>query len=221
MTKNAKLSIIFAGTAVLIVAVLLIATGGDDTTTTTIETVSSGADAEVMRDNTHILGPEGASGVELVEFLDFECESCLALFPIMERLREEYAGEVTFGMRYFPIESHANAQIAAQAVEAASKQGALEEMYIKMYETQPEWGEQQESKRDLFISFAEELGLDRKQFIADLDAQSTIDRIAYDQKEGLALGVQGTPTLYLNGEPMEPGPYEQMKAEIDAALEGQ
>jgi protein-disulfide isomerase len=218
MTKNAKLSIIAIGFAVLVVGALLIATGGDDPPSSTSATPIAGS-AEVVADNTHFL-QEGSSEVTVTEFLDFECESCLALFPIMERLREEYDGEVGFAIRYFPIASHANAQIAAQAVEAASKQGALEEMYIKMYETQPEWGEQQESKRDLFISFAEEMGLDMEQFEEDLDAQSTIDRVNFDQQAGTELGVTGTPTLFLNGEPFQPGPYEQMKAEIDAALDG-
>lgn len=217
MTRNAKLSIIAVGIATLVLGGLLVVAGEEERSAPSA--ANAATDAEVIRDNTHLL-QEGSSDVTVVEFLDFECESCLALFPIMEKLREVYADEVTFAIRYFPIASHSNAQLAAQTVEAASKQGALEEMYIKMYETQPEWGEQRESKRDLFISFAEEMGLDMAQFKADLDAKTTIARVEFDQQEGLALGVSGTPTLYLNGEPFAAGPYEQMKAEIDAALAG-
>lgn len=220
MTNNAKLSIIATVLAALVVSALLITSGDGEPESSAAEVATDDkGGVEVIRDNTHLL-QEGSSDVTVVEFLDFECESCLALFPIMEQLREEYEGEVTFGIRYFPIESHFNAQIAAQAVEAASKQDALEEMYIKMYETQEEWGEQQTSERDLFISFADELGLDVEQFETNLDDPATIERVAFDQKEGLKLGVSGTPTLFLNGEPFAPGPYEQMKAEIDAALEG-
>lgn len=241
MTTNAKLSIIAVAVAALAAAILLLTTGDDSSgTPPPSQNASAGSEdpgggsggavdtgpggpqagnAEVTRPNTHLL-QEGSSGVTVTEFLDFECESCYALFPIMEQLREEYEGEVTFAIRYFPIESHFNAMTAAQAVEAASKQGAFEEMYIKMYETQPEWGEQRNSKRDLFVSFAEELGLDVEQFERDLDDPKTIERVEFDQREGVKLGVSGTPTVFLDGELLQPGPFDQMKAEIDAALEG-
>lgn len=222
MTNNAKLSIIAVSVAALVMATILITSGGDDSSQSTGAEPTANASstgADVIRPNTQIL-QEGSSDVTVVEFLDFECEACRALFPIMEQLREEYDGEVTFAIRYFPIESHFNAKTAALAVEAASKQGALEEMYIKMYETQSEWSEQQTSKRDLFISFADDLGLDVDQFTKDLDDPKTAKRVEFDQKEGESLGVSGTPTLFLNGQPFQAGPFDQMKAEIDAALEG-
>jgi hypothetical protein len=62
--------------------------------------------------------------------------------------------------RYFPIPSHTNAINSAVAVEAAAQQGKFEEMYKRMYDTQSEWGEQQDSKAALFRGFAQELGLD-------------------------------------------------------------
>lgn len=227
MTNNAKLSIVAVALAALAAATLLMTTGDDSSsasqatdlsTSESTDNASSDGKAEVVRPNTHFL-QEGSSGVTMTEFLDFECEACRAFFPVMEQLREEYDGEVSFAIRYFPIESHFNAKTAAQAVEAASKQGALEEMYIKMYETQAEWGEQQTSERDRFVGFAEELGLDVDQFERDLDDPKTVARVEYDQKEGVKLGVSGTPTLFLDGEQIEIGPFEQMQAQIDAALE--
>lgn len=91
------------------------------------------------------------------EFLDFECEPCAAALPAIEQLRQEYAGRVTFNIRYFPIESHKNARNAAIAVEAAAQQGKLEAMYKKMFETQPSWGEQDDSKAAVFRGFAQGL----------------------------------------------------------------
>ena len=219
MTKNAKLSIAVTATAVLAIVTLLIATGGDSSSPSAPEPLAASGEAQVIRDSSHLL-QEGSTDVTLVEFLDFECEACGALFPVIERLREDYEGEVTFAMRYFPIASHSNAELAARAVEAASRQGALEEMYVRMFETQEEWGEQQESKRDLFVSYAEDLGLDTEKFERDLDSPEVAERVELDRRDGLALGITGTPTLFLNGEPLEPAPYEQMKAAIDAALEG-
>ncbi len=86
----------------------------------------------------------------VVEFLDFECEVCGAVYPVMEELREEYDGEVTFAVRYFPLPGHFNSGNAAVAVEAAAQQGAFEAMYQRMFETQSEWGEGRESEADRF-----------------------------------------------------------------------
>ena len=97
----------------------------------------------VVAENTHKLSAAEDGKVTLVEFLDFECESCGAIYPAIEELREQYEGRVTFAIRYFPNDGHFNAMIAAQAVEAASKQGKLEAMYQRMFETQREWGEAQ------------------------------------------------------------------------------
>ena len=154
----------------------------------------------------------------LVEFLDFECGACGALYPVIEQLREEYEGRVTFAIRYFPLASHFNAQNAALAVEAAARQGALEPMYRMMYENQLDWGEARESREQTFLGFARRLGLDMDRFRRDVADPRTAARVGLDQEDGITLGVEGTPTLFLNGEllPLESG--EQLKADIDAAL---
>lgn len=100
----------------------------------------------VVGEDSHRLSTAPQGAPVFVEFLDFECESCRAAFPSIEKLRAEYEGQVSFVIRYFPIDSHANAMNAAKAVEAAAAQGKLEEMYTMMYETQPQWGEQQDSR---------------------------------------------------------------------------
>jgi protein-disulfide isomerase len=174
---------------------------------------------KTVRADSHMLSTAEDDKVNLVEFLDFECEACKAQFPVMERIREEYEGRINFVVRYFPLSGHGNAENAARAVEAASKQDAFEEMYVKMYETQTEWGESQDSKEDLFVEFARELGLDEAQFVADVNDPKTAERIAKDQQDGVGLGVQGTPTIFLNDEelPSMP-PYELLKERIDALL---
>ena len=174
---------------------------------------------KTVRADSHMLSTAEDDKVNLVEFLDFECEACKAQFPVMERIREEYEGRINFVVRYFPLSGHGNAENAARAVEAASKQDAFEEMYVKMYETQSEWGESQDSKEDLFVEFARELGLDEAKFVADVNDPKTAERIAKDQQDGVGLGVQGTPTIFLNDEelPSMP-PYELLKERIDALL---
>ena len=176
------------------------------------------ADGAIVRDDSRILGEEGASGVTFVEFLDFECEACGAAYPIVEDLREEYAGEVTFVIRYFPLPGHFNAGRAARAVESAARQGELEAMYNKMYETQEEWGESREPKDDLFRGFAEEIGLDMDQYDADYASQDVEERISRDVADGESLGVSGTPTFYVDGELFQPQTVEDFTTVVDEAL---
>lgn len=211
MTQNAKLSITLVFLAVFGL-LIYIGVGGSDSP-------EPAENPELTRADTHFLTEAPDNKVELVEFLDFECEACRAQFPTMERIRREYDGKINFAIRYFPLSGHQNGMNAALAVEAASKQDALEEMYMKMYETQGEWGESPDSKADVFVGFAEELGLDMKQFKADVNDPATKEMITKDQADGAALGVQGTPTIFLNGEQLEAMPrYELLKERIDALL---
>ena len=62
----------------------------------------SALEGAVVRDDSRVLGEPGSTDVTFVEFLDFECEACGAAFPIVEQLREDYTGDVTFVIRYFP-----------------------------------------------------------------------------------------------------------------------
>ena len=153
-----------------------------------------------------------------MEFLDFECEGCKAAYPVIEQLRAQYAGRVTFVIRYFPLDSHFNAVRAARAVEAAAQQDQLEAMYKKMYDTQTEWGEQKTPADDIFRGFATELGLDMTRWTADYNSPATLERIEVDRADGTALGLQGTPTFFLNGTQFEPTSVEDLTQAIDEAL---
>jgi len=188
------------------------------------------AAASVVRQDSHRLAPPasavGPSGgnqagtpqVTLVEFLDFECEACGAVYPFVEQLREEYAGRVTFVMRYFPLDGHFNSLNAAVAVEAAAQQGQLEAMYSKMYETQTEWAEQQVSKADVFRGYAQELGLDMAAYDAAVADPATEARVRSDFDDGIALDVSGTPTFFLDGEKIQPQTEQEFRSLLDDAL---
>lgn len=222
MSRNLRISLTLAIVVVIGIVVALVASGSSDDangeTAAATSTAAAETAAPVIRPDTHRLSTAPEGSPTLVEFLDFECESCRALFPYIEQLRRQYDGRVTFAIRYFPIPSHRNAELAARAVEAAAQQGELEAMYRTMYETQAEWGESQEPRRDTFLGFARRLGLDMDRFTADLDDPRTAARVARDQQDGVALGVQGTPTLFLDGELLELTSVEQLEADIAAAL---
>ena len=135
----------------------------------------------------------------MVEFLDFECESCRAAHPLVEELKQEYGDRITFVNRYFPLPGHRNSGTAALAVEAAAQQGKYQQMAAKLFETQTEWGGKQDSQAPAFRSFAQELGLDLARYDAAVADEATRERIRKDVADGTALGVTGTPTFFLNG----------------------
>jgi protein-disulfide isomerase len=198
LRSNTKISVLLVAVfAAVVTGALLIFGSGSDT---------SSADAT-------------SGDVTLVEFLDFECESCLAAYPVVEQLRADYAGQVTFVARYFPVEGHFNAQNAAVAVEAAAQQGQFEAMYQRMYETQPQWGEQQTSRAPLFREFASDLGLDMDAYDDAVADPATLDRVLADRDDGLALGVQGTPTFFLDGEQLTVASAQELIDAVAAAVD--
>lgn len=172
----------------------------------------------MVRPDSHRLSTAADGKVTFVEFLDFECAACRAAFPAVEKLREQYDGKVTFVVRYFPIESHFNAERAARAVEAAAQQGKFEAMYQKMFESQGEWGGQQVPADEAFRSFAKGLGLDLAAFDKAYGDPGTLLRIKKDAEDGIAVGVQGTPSFFLNGKQIQPQSLDDLTRLIDAEL---
>ncbi|MEE2061725.1 DsbA family protein [Rhodococcus artemisiae] len=219
LTTNVKVSAALVALFVVVLSVLLYTNRADTNAETNSQEAPGSAATPVWTPDIRTLATAPDDKVQLVEFLDFECESCRALYPVMEQIRSEYAGRIDLGIRYFPIPSHTNSHLAARVVEAAARQGQLEPMYRLMYETQAQWGESGQSQERVFWGFAEQLGLDMAVFERDVNDPAVSARVDQDFDAGLALGVQGTPTLFLNGVELPPMPtYEQLRDRIDAAL---
>lgn len=179
--------------------------------------VQPASDAQLVRDDSHRVTSPATEKAQLVEFLDFECESCRAAEPLVQELKAEYGDRITFIHRYFPLPSHKNSGQAALAVEAAAQQGKYEQMAAKMFETQPQWGEKQEFQNALFRTYAEELGLEMEKYDAAMAAEETKERIRQDIADGKALGVTGTPTFFLDGQKLTLNSEEQFRQLLDDA----
>lgn len=179
---------------------------------------AEGKPASVVQLNSHVLDDGGEGAVTVVEFLDFECEACGAFYPIVEDIREKFSGQITYVVRYFPLPGHTNSTNAALAAEAAAGQDRFEDMYHRLFETQAEWGESQESRADLFRGFAEQLGLDMAAYDAAIADPETLARVEMDLNEGQALGVSSTPTFFVDGEPLELQRWDDLEDAITQAL---
>lgn len=186
--------------------------------TTTSQQQDIAVNAQVVRDSSHRLSTADNEKAVLVEFLDFECEACAAVYPLVEKLRAEYGGRVTFVSRYFPLPGHPNSMNAAKAVEAAAQQGAFEAMYQRMFETQAEWSHTEESQAEVFRKFAADLGLDMAAYDQSIDDTATAARITLDKSDGVGLGVSGTPTFFLDGQKIQPSSEDEFRALLEEAI---
>ncbi|MGH9262500.1 MAG: DsbA family protein, partial [Acidimicrobiales bacterium] len=198
--KKSKIVVWTVLAAVILAAIVgyVLARGSSGTAT-----ASATTDGQVVRENSRVLSQAPDEKAVLVEFLDFECESCRAAYPFVEELRGKHSENFTFVHRYFPLPGHRNSMNAAVVVEAAAEQGAYEPMYKRMFETQAQWGESAENKSAVFRTFAEDLGLDLAAYDHAVADPSVRARVEADVADGKALGVTGTPTFFLDGKMLE------------------
>ena len=148
-------------------------------------------DVEPERD--HIRGPDTAP-VTLVEYGDYECPYCSEAEVVIRELLDEFGDELRYVWRHLPLNDvHLNAQMAAEATEAAGAQGAFWPMHDKLLVSQDEL-----TVRDLKLH-AEGLGLDVERFWDELRRREHEERVADDVASADASGVAGTPSFFING----------------------
>ncbi|WP_431071004.1 thioredoxin domain-containing protein [Microbacterium phyllosphaerae] len=177
-----------------------------------------GEKLQTVRTDSHILDQGGADALTVVEFLDFECEACGAFYPIVEDLREQYAGDITYVVRYFPLPGHINSTQAALAAEAAAQQDRFEDMYHRLFETQSQWGEQSQETPEVFRGFAADLGFDMTAYDAAVADPATLERVQADKSDGEKLGVRSTPSFFIDGEPVVLEAWGDLETAIEKAV---
>jgi protein-disulfide isomerase len=165
-------------------------------------------------------GPSAQPGdpVKLDEFADFQCSSCAMLAAIIFQLERTYGSRIQVTFWYFPLPIHRHAREAAFAAQAASLQGHFSEMHDWLFQNQANWSKAADV-RPLFDSYAKEIGLDLAQFRHDFESKQVADRITADQERGIALGVENTPTLFIDGREFSP-PFTlaRVRDAIEAAM---
>lgn len=168
----------------------------------------------IATDDQPVKGTANA-GVTIVEFTDFECPSCALQHPVLDRIVSEFGDRVRLVVRDFPLSQHANARKAAEAAEAAREQGKYWEYAGVLFRNQSELG------LDKLRQYASDLGLDRARFDASLDSGKFAEKVQRDVIDGHKLGINGTPTVYVNGRRVSDNSYESLKANIEAALKAE
>jgi protein-disulfide isomerase len=154
-------------------------------------------------------GPATAK-VTIVEFSDFQCPFCSRVVPTLEQLQKEYPTQVRIFFRHFPLPFHADAAPAAEAAVAAEAQGKFWEMHDRLF------ANQQDLSAPSLEACARQIGLDLPKFRAALQSRAGKARVITDTELGRQLGVEGTPTLFLNGRAvMGAQPIDEFRRVVD------
>ena len=140
------------------------------------------------------MGPATAP-ITLVEFSDFQCPYCSKAVAQINATLKAYPNDVRLIFKQYPlVELHPAAAISAAASLAAHAQGKFWAMHDVMFANRPKLS------RESILAWAKEIGLDMKRFTADLDSDAIKKAVARDRANGDKAGVEGTPTVFLNGQ---------------------
>ncbi|MCY7375577.1 MAG: DsbA family protein [Pyrinomonadaceae bacterium] len=151
--------------------------------------------------------------VTVVMFTDFQCSACSATHPVLQEVLKNYGDKIRFVVRDFPlITIHENAYQAALAANAAHAQGKFFEYTEILYQNQAKLDEAS------LIEYASQVGLNVKQFEADLRSKKFAPDIEKDIADGKTLGLSGTPTIFVNGVKVRQFSPEGFRQAIDKAV---
>ncbi len=140
-----------------------------------------------------VLGSQTAP-ITIVEFSDFQCPYCAAAVPQIDALLKAYPTQVKLIFKQFPLEIHSQAELAAQAAVAAQKQGKFWALHDAMF------ANRDDLSRQNLLQLAKQAGLDMHRFESDIDSTEVRETIVRDVQDGNQAGVEGTPTIFINGQ---------------------
>ncbi len=159
----------------------------------------------------HVTGNSSASAY-LVEFSDFQCPACGTFEPTVESLLAKYSDRLAFSYRHFPLPQHSEGIPAALAAEAAGKQGKFWEMHNLLFKNQKSLSD------SIYTSLAKELDLNLIAFEKDRKDSSISAIISADTDSGTAIGINATPTFFLNGVKLELAEPADLVTAVENAL---
>jgi protein-disulfide isomerase len=155
--------------------------------------------------------------VVLLEYGDYECPYCAAARPALEGLVADNPEALRLAYRHFPLTAtHPHALTAAEAAEAAGAQGRFWEMHDLLYKNQ------RRLEYERLLEYAGRLDLDLARFTRELSGRAYLEEVRRDFRRGIRDGVNGTPTILINGRRYD-GPRDRasLLAAIYAQLAGE
>ncbi|KKP61358.1 MAG: DSBA oxidoreductase [Candidatus Roizmanbacteria bacterium GW2011_GWA2_34_18] len=154
----------------------------------------------------------------LIEYSDFQCPACKNAHNILKTIEASGSADfsitekVTFVYRHFPLfQIHDKANAAAYAAEAAGKQDKFWEMGDLLFDNQQAWEKSNDPQKEYFLNYAKELQLDVDRFKKDSDSSEVKNRVAEDLKDADQMGINSTPTFFLNGQKVNVNSFDEFK----------
>ena len=154
-----------------------------------------------------------AASVWIVEYMDYQCPSCRMASKVLDAYFKEYPSNLYLQVRFHPLKQHPHGLESALYAECAMSQNKFWEFHSLLFENQVEWRESSNAT-EKFHDYAKKTGLDLKKFDTCAADPLTKDRVLQENIESIALGVNSTPTFFINGK-MIVGPKPLM-AELKA-----
>ncbi|MFA5995342.1 MAG: thioredoxin domain-containing protein [Patescibacteria group bacterium] len=173
----------------------------------------------IVNPNDPVLGKDTAK-VKIVEYSDFQCPACMKMYNFLKQAETEFGDDLSIQFKDFPLTSlHPNAMISAEAAQCAFQQNKFWEYYNTLYDRQTTWSPERDPS-NLLKNYAQELGLNTAQFNQCLDNHEQQATVKADMKIATDLGINQTPTLYINDKEYSGvSTYESLAKEIKAQLE--
>jgi protein-disulfide isomerase len=218
MSQDTKIIIIIGVVTVLLLGVGLFFLSSNQPKTTTNQAGDTVYQVDTTRG--YKVGSDSAK-VRLVEFGDLQCPACKAAESTVEKLINDNNKNPNFQFiwKHFPLSIHKNAIPAANAVEAVGAQG--EDKFWayrqKLYETQEAWSELADPS-DYLANLAKQVGADDSKVKDAIKNNTYFDKIKQQESDGNAVGVNATPTFYLNGKKLEFTNFSDVENEVNSAL---
>jgi protein-disulfide isomerase len=149
----------------------------------------------------NIKGPENAK-VTVVEYSDLQCPACRATQPVVDQVLAKHGNEIRFVYKHFPLTTiHKNAQQAALYAQAAAKFNKFWEWHDLLFANQDDWAElNQADLKTKFDEYLDKLQIDKKEFQKKIESNEVQQEVTEDVADGEKVGVNATPTFYVNGQ---------------------
>ena len=153
--------------------------------------------------------------ITIVEFSDFQCPFCSRVMPVLEKVLADHPDNVRIAFKHLPLSRiHSQAEPAARAAIAAQKQGKFWEMHDTLFTlAEADW-----TRPDVIEAAAKKAGLDMARFVTDWNSEETRMKLAKDIMDAQNADVNATPSLFVNGKPVQDRSPEVIETMITEAL---
>lgn len=205
------LSVILIFSAILLIGAVTLLSMGQKNTVITPET-----EVTIDYSTGEKIGSDSAK-VKIVEYSDFQCPACKAFEPALQKVLNDYKEDIQFVYKYFPLPLHFNSKPASNFAIYSATEGKFWETHGKLFQTQEEWA-LLKNPNEYFLKLGKDLGLDETKLKIALDNNSFYPEMEKTMAEGEKIGVNSTPTVFVNNKKLNLSSYEDLETKVKQIL---